>query len=90
MIGTICFMFRNEGSKSEGMNPFLYAGEGEFIPVRMMDENPFENNTLRSFDGKKVFIDGEYNDNEIFMIGEIRESGAEDESVPTPLTADEE
>jgi len=57
--GIIVFKLCNEGSKSEGLYPFLYTGEGNFIRLYKEGDNPFENQALKDFDGEAVKITGE-------------------------------
>ncbi len=72
MEGIIMFMLENKQSKSEMVAPFLYQGQGQFVRVRMKEENPFENNTLQAYDGKMVVLNGEMDD-DLFLISEISE-----------------
>ena len=68
MKGIIIFKQANEKSKSEGLFPFLYLGNGEFVKIHVEEDNPFENETLKKYDCQKVEIEGELNDNGTFVI----------------------
>ena len=67
--GTVIFMLCNEGSKSEGLFPFLYQGAEQLLPLRKKDDNPFEHGSFRPFDGKKVWISGEMGEHRTEALG---------------------
>ncbi len=71
--GIIIFKLANEGSNSEGIFPFLYIGNADYIKIYYIDDNPFENNLLKPYDAKKVIIEGDYDDYKTFIIESIRE-----------------
>ena len=71
--GTVVFNYANVGSQSEGIYPFIYNDYASFIMIYMVDDNPFENNSLKPYDGKKVIIKGDYNDYGTFVVEEINE-----------------
>lgn len=65
--GTIAFKLAEIGSKSEGTYPFLELENGDSVRIRMTDDNPFENSALREYEGMTVEVEGEYNENKIFI-----------------------
>ena len=71
MQGVIVFKLANVGSKSESLASYLYVGEGKFERVRLLGANPFAKNELFNYDGKRVTCEGEYNDDDVFMITKI-------------------
>jgi len=81
--GIIIFMLCNEGSKSEGLFPFLYQGAGQLLPLRKKDDNPFEHGSFRPFDGKKVQIFGEMSEDLTLTVTQIQEN-----LLPTELVED--
>ena len=72
MEGVIIFKLDNVGSKSEMLAPYLYLGEGKFERVQMLGVNPFFKNPLFDYDGKRVSVEGEYNDDDVFMITSVK------------------
>jgi hypothetical protein len=68
MEGVLVFKQANVGSKSEMLAPYLYVGEGKFERVKMLGENPFMPSTLNEYDGLRVKVSGEYNDDGVLMI----------------------
>ena len=54
--GTIIFLDANQGSKSEGLYPYLYESAGVCTRVMLENDNPFENKGLLPFDGVKVTL----------------------------------
>ncbi len=78
MKGIIVFKSANAKSKSEGVFPYLYLGNGEFVKIRLEDANPFENEELKAFDTKKVIVEGEFNENNTFIATSIKEDCADD------------
>ncbi len=72
--GTIVFQIINTGSKSEGLHPFLYEGNGEFLKVWLEDDCSFEGDALKPYDGKSVIIEGALDEEvDIFIIENIQE-----------------
>lgn len=71
--GTVVFIQMNAGSKSEAIQPVLYINENEYHQLYMENSNPFENNELRKFDGRKVNVKGVIENNKltVFEINEI-------------------
>ena len=69
--GVVVFLTYAEGTKSESRRPFLYIGRNS-DPIRLWvkEDNPFENNKLYGFDGKRVIIKGEIN-KDVFEISDI-------------------
>lgn len=71
--GTIVFKLTNIGSKSEGLRPFLYLGNGVFEQVWLVDDVSLDGSELRLYDTKKVSVTGEYTQQNIFLIQSIEE-----------------
>ena len=69
--GTIIFLKSNVGSKSEGVFPCLYINKEKMIKVYVKDDNPFENESFKKYDGKKVLLIGKFGRNNTFMVEEI-------------------
>ena len=69
--GVIVFLRINIGSKSEGLHPFLYQGDGKLTKVWKFDDYSFQGNLLKEYDGKRVKIDGTLTETETFVIKEI-------------------
>ena len=61
--GTVVFQLANVGSKSEGVYPFLCLEDGKLVKLALKGDNPFENTTLKEYDGKTVAIEGDFNEN---------------------------
>ena len=74
MDGIVVFNLANVGSKSEGLRPFLYQGKGNFQPIWLMDDFSLGGIELIPFDGKKVSVEGEIDENDIFLIKSIKEN----------------
>ena len=70
--GIIIFKQANVGSKSEMLAPYLYKGNGEFERIKMLGENPFMRSSLYDYDGVRVTLTGEYNDDGVFMIESVQ------------------
>ena len=70
--GIVCFMLANVGSKSEGMRPFLYLGNGEYKQVWMDGDESMNGEALLEFDSKTVLAQGEEDSNGIFCIRDIK------------------
>ena len=75
--GRIYFERAEIGSRSEWVYPFIELEDGESYKILMEDESPFENATLRRFDGKTVEAEGEFSDSGAFIACEIREVESE-------------
>ena len=83
MQGILIFLRTNQGSRSEGVFPFLYRGYGKTVKVSLVGDNPFENTILRQYDGKPVAFEGELNDNGTFIATSVTElSSVELEAPP--------
>jgi len=55
--GVVVFLRSDIGSKSESMKPYLYQGRDiPLLPIRMKNDNPFENSSLVKFDGRRVIV----------------------------------
>ena len=68
MEGTIVFLKIFVGTKSESLQPHLYLGEGKMIRLRKEGDNPFDNESLWPFDGKKVRVQGKVNEEGILYV----------------------
>ena len=84
--GIIVFNFSNVGSKSEGLLPYLSTQEDKLVKIYFANDDPFTNPTLKELEGKKVAIEGDYDDNETLIINKIVSDGVE----ITPSFEDEE
>ena len=71
LAGTVVFLDANQGSKSEGMFPYLYVSKDEKIKLLLRGDNPFENTGLLPYDGKPVEIVGARKRNGTFVIEQI-------------------
>ena len=71
LTGIVFFLDANQGSKSEGMLPFLYVSKDEKIKLLLKGDNPFENTGLQPYDGKSVEITGTRKRNGTFVIEQI-------------------
>ncbi len=60
-----------EGSKSESLRPYILFGNGGKLLLYKKDDNPFENQSLKDFIDKFVYIEGELV-NEVFEVETIR------------------
>ncbi len=69
--GIIIFLKTNIGSKSESLQPFLYQNGGKIIRLSKQGDNPFENESLKPFDGEKVKVTAENITDEIMYIDSI-------------------
>lgn len=72
--GVILFRSFAAGSKSASMQPYLLLDSGELIRVFYRDDNPYENETLKEFEGKRICAIG-YSDgiDGIFHIQSVEE-----------------
>lgn len=72
--GVIVFKPFASGSKSDSMQPYLFRESGDLIRIFFPSDNPYENETLKNYDGKKVFITGEPSSiGGVFLIDSIEE-----------------
>ena len=70
--GTIIFLTTHDGSKSECALPYLYCGKAEpLVPLYMENDNPFENNALTPFDGRRVTVTGYVGRNNDFIVTQV-------------------
>ncbi|MBQ9088129.1 MAG: hypothetical protein IJY46_05035 [Lentisphaeria bacterium] len=69
--GTIVFLSKNEGSKSESFYPFLYQNKNNYIKLFFRDDNPFENNIFDQLDGCVATVSGEINANGELIVSKI-------------------
>jgi len=65
--GTVVFRLSNVGTKSEGMRPLLYVGGGSFIRIWKTNDISFEGNELKQYDGKYVELQGDFDENQVFL-----------------------
>ena len=72
LTGTVVWWIENVGSKSEAALPHLYVGR-ETPPVVLMKvgDNPFENNSLQPYDGRRVTVVGERNANGVLIVESV-------------------
>ena len=73
MEGIVVFRLVNVGSKSEGLRPFLYQGNGNFQPIWLESDSSLEGNDLKPFDGKEISADGEVEEHGVFLINNIEQ-----------------
>ncbi|MBO5851330.1 MAG: hypothetical protein J6R29_03240 [Clostridia bacterium] len=85
--GIIVLRSANEQSKSAGVFPYLKLDNGDFIKIRKVKDNPFENDCLKEYEGKAVVLQGEYNENNTFMVTEISEVETNNVSTEAEETA---
>ena len=71
--GIVVFIQTDTGSKSESVQPYLYQGNGEMVRLWKQGDNPFEQNALKPFDGKRVAITGETDENDVLCVRAIEE-----------------
>ncbi|MBP5673236.1 MAG: hypothetical protein J6X49_12670 [Victivallales bacterium] len=69
--GTIVFLLANQGSKSESFTPYLYINQETVVKILYKGDNPFENTSLRPYDGRRVMIFGKQKSNGTFIIEKI-------------------
>ena len=70
--GTIVFRQNDIGSKNEHLNPFLLCKDDSIVSLYKKDDNPFENNSLKKFEGAHVQVVGHFCNN-FFEISDIKE-----------------
>lgn len=73
MKGIVVFQLANKKSKSEGVFPYLYIGDGDFLKIRLENDRSFDGAGLKPYDSKTVVVEGELNENNVFMISSIKE-----------------
>lgn len=71
--GIVVFMQTDKGSKSQSVQPYLYQGNGEMVRLWKQGDNPFEQNALKPYDGKRVCVTGSTDENDILCVSEIEE-----------------
>lgn len=71
--GIVIFMLADIGTRCESIRPFLYQGNGEFLRIWKQGDNPFINESIKPFDGKKVKVIGHKNENDVFCVDLIEE-----------------
>ena len=81
--GKIIFREANVGSKSAGVYPYLELETGELVKIRMLNANPFEENALNEYENKMVELQGEFNDNQTFLVTDVTEITEEDNCLTT-------
>ena len=70
--GVVVFLPAHEGSKSEGVYPFLYQGrEKPVIKLVLKGDNPFENKGLLGYDGKNVKVIGVFSRTGTFVVESV-------------------
>ena len=72
--GIVVFKLVNVGSKSEGLRPFLYQGNGSFQSIWLTDDFSLEGTDLKPYDGKEVTVEGELEEHGIFLIKSLEET----------------
>lgn len=72
MKGTVVFRPSNVGSKSQGVFPFLYLGNANFVRIWKTDDISFEGNLLKPFDGKYVELQGAFDEHEVFLAETVK------------------
>ncbi|GEM_PF-6357267 len=74
LTGTVVFIMTSRGSKSEGKKPYLYQQrEKTPLPLWKSGDNPFQNDALDAYDGKKVEITGKPGRRGVFTVETIKE-----------------
>ena len=63
MEGIVILLQVNKGSKSEGIYAFLYCGGGKL--VRLSTGNSLDGSDFSAYDGKKVIVTGQLNENDV-------------------------
>lgn len=81
--GTLLFQKANLGSKSEGIYPFIVTEDGERFRVTLVGDNPFENSILKTYESKKVILDGDFNENGKLIATKIEDDQDDNESAET-------
>ena len=88
--GIIEFILSNVGSKSEKMQPFLKEADGNLVEIFKESDNPFENESLKEYEGKTVNVTGEENEYGLFIIDTIEvieDKAAPEEEAPIQKSA---
>lgn len=73
--GILKFILSNVGSKSERVAPYLEEEDGTLTEVYMEGDDPFENASLKEYDGKAVSLTGEENELGLFVIEKLTALG---------------
>lgn len=71
LVGTVVFKFENKGSKSEGMFPFLYIKNGEFVRIWLDGDFSLFGDCLKDYDGRHVTVRGKKNEYDLLIITSI-------------------
>ena len=71
--GYILFLPFADGSKSEGVRPFLINSTRGVQLIYHRGDNPFENPFFRPFHGSYCRINGRRGDGDVFMVEAIQE-----------------
>lgn len=69
--GIIVYKLTNIGTKSEGLKPFLYSGNGNFHCIWIKGDYSLNGQMLTEYDGKAVALEGEMNEKKVFCITKI-------------------
>ena len=59
LVGTIQNKTYAEGTKSESSRPYIILENGSQILLYKKNDNPFENTGFSSYEGQKVYVEGE-------------------------------
>jgi hypothetical protein len=73
MEGYILFLPFAEGSKSEGLRPFLVNSSQGVKMLYRKEDNPFENTSLRPFHTKYCRVKGNAGQAGVFLVDSIEE-----------------
>lgn len=81
--GIIKFKTYAPGSKSESVRPFLYTTEvayGEKVPINLIhiNDDPFSNSTLKTWNNKSVIVQGYWEGKNNFTVTQITPAKRED------------
>jgi len=77
--GVIVYLLAHQGSKSEGVYPFLYQGrDKQMVKLFLKGDNPFENKGLLVYDGKKVKLSGTLSRTGTFVVESVISDAQED------------
>ena len=75
LVGTVVFLMSNQGSKSEAVLPYLYVTQEKIVRTLFKGDNPFENASLRLYDGRRVKVFGTQKPNGTFLVERIELDG---------------
>ncbi len=78
--GIIKFKLSNEGSKSEKMTPFIKEKDGSVTEIYKNGDNPFDNESLKNYEGMEVKITGKENEFGIFCVDSVEPLDVHSES----------